>query len=367
MNSGQTPSKVSGLDIKYIIKPLVIIIPLAFAGNIIFVLLASGSSIPVNLKNYNLNYLLAAIALAFMPWPAHAMRVMIWSRAFGRHLSFGDSLKTVVATDVGGAIAPTAIGGSYVKLGLLVRFGFTPGEAALVTLLGTLEDAAFFAIAIPLALAITGAWENPGIKQTAENIITFWPYILAVILGLLSIYVFLLKFGMRKNGGRISFGQASSKGGFLWRLRDKLKVYKSQFADAFEFVKRNHKGTFMLCVFSAGISWICRYSVITLLILGLGLQADPILFFLLQWVVFTLMTAFPTPGAVGGAEISFALIYKGVVPDSAIPIAITAWRFLTFYLLMIVGSSIVVFTGLGKPRRPNEKAANTEIERTFSL
>ena len=38
------------------------------------------------------------------------------------------------------------------------------------------------------------------------------------------------------------------------------------------------------------------------------------LFFLLQWVIFTVMVFVPTPGASGGAEAAFLLVYSALLP-----------------------------------------------------
>jgi uncharacterized protein (TIRG00374 family) len=339
------PEKV--INFSKIVRILIVVIPLAFAGNIIYILLTSELEILQQLRNYSLWYLALAAVLVFIPWLAHSARILIWSVAFDKKMTLSDSFKTAVATDVGGAIAPTAIGGSYVKLALLARFGFSPGEATLVTLLGTLEDAFFFIFAIPISLAITGAWDNPGIRQVGDNIETFWPYLTG--LGLIASLAYVLLKIRRKIGPLRRNGTDPTNMSLVTRIRERIGVYKTQFLTALDFVRRRHIATFIACAFLAGIGWICRYSVITLLAEGLGCDADPILLFMLQWVVFTLMTMFPTPGAVGGAELSFALIYRGVLPAESIPILMGGWRFLTFYLLMIVGAIIVLLTGIGNP------------------
>ena len=85
----------------------------------------------------------------------------------------------------------------------------------------------------------------------------------------------------------------------------------------------------------------------------------------MQWVVFTLMTLFPTPGAVGGAEVSFALIFRGIVPTGVIPLLTTAWRFLTFYLIMVAGAGIIVLFGVGRspsPIMPVDQGIDEELE-----
>ena len=73
-------------------------------------------------------------------------------------------------------------------------------------------------------------------------------------------------------------------------------------------------------------------------------HVDPVLFFLLQWVVFTAMSVVPTPGGSGGAEAVFVLVYSALLPDAVIGIATAGWRFLTFYVQLALGS--ILFTGM---------------------
>ena len=86
------------------------------------------------------------------------------------------------------------------------------------------------------------------------------------------------------------------------------------------------------------VQWLSRHSVITVLVWSLGIPADPGLFWLLQWVVFTTMTLVPTPGAAGGAEAIFALVFGPLLPPSAVGWLVMGWRLLTFYILLLAGA-----------------------------
>jgi len=354
MNTDAPLVRPTGLNINRIIRIVSIIIPLALAGNIIYMFLASDFSIIGGIGNYAILYLSLAFILVFMPWITHSLRISLWGRAFGKNLTFGESFRTAVAADLGAAIVPSTIGGSYAKLAILTSFGFSPGEATLVTLLGTVEDALFFAFALPFSFTMTGAWNDPGIRQLARNLGSHWPFLAGLIAFLIIAYFILARVRSRKLTRRLD-RPIETPAGLIHKLWAKLRIYKRQFSDAWKFVRQNHKSTFFACIALAGIGWTCRYSIITLLVLGLGYRADPVLFFLLQWVVFTFMTLFPTPGAIGGAEVSLALVFKGIVPSGIIPILTGVWRFLTFYLIMIVGAIIIMLFGVGRSKQKPEQ------------
>src|SRR5690606_28502095 len=94
------------------------------------------------------------------------------------------------------------------------------------------------------------------------------------------------------------------------------------------------------------VQWIARYSVISALVAYLGYPVQPVLFWLLQWVVFTLMAMIPTPGAAGGAEAAFYLIYSALLPEQVIGLATAGWRFLTFYLQLGLASVLFFLLNL---------------------
>jgi uncharacterized membrane protein YbhN (UPF0104 family) len=117
------------------------------------------------------------------------------------------------------------------------------------------------------------------------------------------------------------------------------------------------KGRFALTWLLTALQWSCRYSVVTALAYFLAPQArvDPVLFFLLQWAVFTALNFVPTPGASGGAEAAFVLVYSALLPARVIGIATAGWRMLTFYFQLALGS--VLFTALNVAEAREQAAA----------
>jgi uncharacterized membrane protein YbhN (UPF0104 family) len=93
----------------------------------------------------------------------------------------------------------------------------------------------------------------------------------------------------------------------------------------------------------SAIQWSARYLVVSAVAWGLGLSVDPALLFVLQCVVFTIMTAVPLPGASGGAEGSFILMHRGLFPLGTAGVLATGWRFLTFHLPVAVAGVVFFF------------------------
>lgn len=350
--------KFNAANVRRLLKILLIIIPLAVAGNIIYVIIATEPGILKHLNNFNGWYLAFAVALVFFPWLAQTSRILIWGRVFKREIKSGQAFRTVLAAEIGAAITPTMLGGGYAKLGFLIGYGFSAAEATLVTFLGTLVDGVFFAIALPISLYWSRAWENPHVVRAWRGLISNWETALIVI-GLLLVILFIIrKLNLTFNKSNLESSEELPRG-FVPRAIARIERFRLDFFSAAGFVLHKGKGAFAACVLVAGIGWCGRYGAISALVFGLGYPVDPVLFFLLQWVVFTTMTMIPTPGAIGGAEISFAFIYNGLIPSAIIPIATSAWRFVTFYLTVGLGS--LIFSLI---RTEN---ANHEIKRDDAL
>ena len=111
---------------------------------------------------------------------------------------------------------------------------------------------------------------------------------------------------------------------FLARTRRRLRNGWRDARGVFLLIARRGKARFALSLSLTAVQWSARYSVISALVAFLGAPMQPVLFWLLQWVVFTLMSFIPTPGAAGGAEAAFYFIYAPFLPHRIIGLATAA-------------------------------------------
>ncbi len=330
-------------DFARIFRLLLWIIPIGMVGNIAFTFLTTDHHLLTSLSRFDFGYFALAMVLALVPWLTSSSRLLIWTQFLGRRLSFRDIFLITLGTELGSAVTPTAVGGGYVKLGLLVRKGFSAGSAASLMTLGSLEDALFFALALPVAATLSSSWNLPIVQSSVQRIISHIERISLLLCAILCI-VGLLFWLLRKVGYRSRLRRSRrlatriNRGGTrIWR--DLTAVYA--------LISNRGKSRFALSMVLTAIQWASRYSVISALLACLGIACDPLRIFLLQWIVFTIMTFIPTPGASAGAEASFFLIYSSLLPGTAIGLITAAWRFLTFYFQLSVGS--IAFLALYRP------------------
>jgi glycosyltransferase 2 family protein len=258
------------------------------------------------------------------------LRLLVWSRFLGYRIPVRELLRMTLVVDLGAAVSPTAIGGEAFKWGLLVGNGVRPGQAATLALLPKVEDAIFFfGFALPFTLVYTQAWRLPAVATSTRLLSGNALLIIGSGLVLAVAAWLALRSVLRGHGGH----RAQRHGTRWWgRLRRRLRHSWQDARGVLWLIVTRGKSRFALTLVFTAAHWIGRYSVISALALFLGLPFDPVLFWLLQWIVFTIMTFVPTPGAAGGAEVAFTAVYATLLPSGVIGIVTAAWRLFTFYV-----------------------------------
>jgi glycosyltransferase 2 family protein len=226
---------------------------------------------------------------------------------------------------------------------MMLRHGIKPGAAASLVLLPKLEEGFFFLFALPAAIIISDSWKLPVVANSLLVLRLNVVPVIAVLMMLVLGGWLLLGGMMRGHGGEGVRGWANAR----WsRVRRKLRRTWREARAVFRVIARRGKRLLAFSLVLTAVQWTARYSVISALALFLGFPFDPVLFWLLQWVVFTIMSFIPTPGATGAAEIAFTAVYAALLPAGVIGIATAAWRFFTFYVP--VGLAAVLFPILGR-------------------
>ncbi|MFP4624165.1 MAG: hypothetical protein ACLFRX_08320 [Gemmatimonadota bacterium] len=141
-----------------------VVVPLGVLGNLVFTYLATDRDVLTSLGAFPRTWLLLALGLALVPWLTNTLRLLIWTRFLGYRVGGLEAFRMTLAVDLGASVSPTAVGGGFLKWGMLVERGVPPGAAASLIALPTVEDAIFFALALPTAFVLTAAWEvvEPG-------------------------------------------------------------------------------------------------------------------------------------------------------------------------------------------------------------
>lgn len=335
----EPPEATAPRSFDRLFKTALAIIPIGVLGNIVFSILVTDRDVLRSLDDFPRQYLLIAVVLALVPWLTNTLRVLIWTHFLGFKLRLREAFQLTLAVDLGAAVSPTALGGGFFKWGMLVQRGVSPGAAASLATFPSIEDAVFFSVAVPVAIVHTRAWDLPVFEQVAGEIRAN-----ALAAGLVAGSIALLTWAVVRwmLAGGLGSRTRDRSIRFVARSRRRLRRMWRDAREVFQLIVDRGKLWFLLSLTITAVQWIARYSVISALIAFLGVPVQPVLFWLLQWVVFTVMSFVPTPGAAGGAEAAFFLIYGALLPEEIIGIATGGWRFLTFYLQL--GLAAVIFS-----------------------
>lgn len=289
------------------------------------------------LRHFPLRYALLLLVMALLPWFTSTIRLSVWMTFLKHPVRFKELFRIILAADVVSAVTPTAVGGGYFKFGWLIKRGVPAGPAASLMILGTLEEYFFFLISVPAVF-----WFSPAARGVFVEIWNKLPAETWRGKDIFS-YVLLPLIGMAL-AGRLAwrFMKEAHKNKLrnFWNgVRQQAKLG----CDTLRFVAAKGGWRFMVTVGLAGVHWLCRCSLLVILLEGLRQQLDAIPVIMSQWLLFMLMNFVPFPGAVGGAEFGFLLFYRALLPENFVGVLSTAWRMLTFTLP--VGLAGLVFMG----------------------
>jgi len=152
-------------------------------------------------------------------------------------------------------------------------------------------------------------------------------------------------------------------GGWLIRLFTRIKAVKDKektlhhfektiddYHTAASYISRyklRAVGSFMISFVNLAFFFVIPY----LLYLAFGNRDFNLLdIFTMQAFLYMAVSFFPTPGGSGAAEGGFLLFFRPFFGGSTY-IAMMIWRFFTYYLMLIVGSLLVVFNEVLSIRR----------------
>ena len=179
-------------------------------------------------------------------------------------------------------------------------------------------------------MTISSSWNHPVFNLISEGIANLNWVLPCLIVGLIG------------GGGLALFCRKVRIEIRRWEgLQEQLKATGADFLNVCRTIGGTGKSRLLLSVIIAGIQWICRNAVAAMLVASLGVEVEFIRFLLLQWLIFILTLFIPTPGATGGSEALFYLIFKPLLPNEILAVTIGGWRFLTFYWVMIISAILL--------------------------
>jgi len=293
------------------------------------------------LEGFNIWWLFACVAALLLYWLADAMLLHDITHYMYQKVSFGQSLKVGLIGLYYCALTPSSTGGQPMQVVYMRRNNIPVGTAT------SIVSIKFVIYELSLCtLYIAGMCLRGSYFYTYHNE-AFWLAVLGFAINLAAVVVIILALVNQKLVLKIGCAVIS----LLARL--KIVKKKEQTIENFEhtiedyheaatYIAR-HKmrafGSFWISVLNLSFLFVIPY----LIYLSFGFSANNVLdIFTMEAMLFLAVSFFPLPGAAGASEGGF-LLFFGPFFGAVTGVAMLIWRFLTYYMMLIVGSLLVVF------------------------
>lgn len=326
-------------NLSNILRKLGIFIAIGVCLHILFVLYTTDKELLNIVKTLHFSYVALIMVLMVIPWVGYALRIWFWSKFLGESIRLDECLKIVVTAEVASALSPTAVGGAPVKAALLLNKGFKAKNVGFLLSYGVIEDIIFYAMGFILATYFSESLVSK-VLNFLNHFLTTNFKIIITILGLILLYFILKRY--RRLPKFLKIGNFMPKAYYTryYKFRTKLTSNISEIKSTFRFAINHGKWRMLFSFTVLLIQWFSKFSVLLVLLHAFGIDFDVIQTYIRQWFIYITMLFIPTPGASGGAEASFLLIFGQSIPSKLSYLIVSMWRFFTYYYVLISALTI---------------------------
>jgi glycosyltransferase 2 family protein len=207
------------------------------------------------------------------------------------------------------------------RAAVLRRHGLDSARAASLYAVDHIMDLAFFATAFPLALLVFtlgGSLDDP---------LWFALAILGPLSGGVATVIALMRHyrPLMRGMGRV----------LRW-------IIQFRHAIGLLLAMPRHRLA-LLYLYCAG-HWLLRYSVLPLVLFGLGQDVPWSYLFLVQGTLLFAGQLSMLPGGAGGVELGFAALLAAWLDPGTLALGLLLWRFVTFYWYLLLGAPVFAIT-----------------------
>ncbi|MHB1331323.1 MAG: lysylphosphatidylglycerol synthase transmembrane domain-containing protein [Sulfuriferula sp.] len=296
-------------------------------------LLYGGSGLFQRLGSFPLSLLGVVLTMIFVGWNFNAGRLRLMLAGIGQPMTQKRALATVMATEFAICATPAGSGGPLTYVFLLRRHGVAGTSAAALYALDILMDILFFTTAL-LVIALT-------LLIHPQQLQVGWQ--LALLASLLAGAMILAWLAARHYRSTLMW---ASKWHVSPARRRRVLRTLLRFRHGLRLTLAMSRGRlfaiYLLCVGH----WLMRYSILYVLIAGMGRHISWAYSFLIQMLALTAGQFTMLPGGSGGVELSFTALLAPVLDPATLGAVLLMWRFATYYWYLIAGAPVfALFAG----------------------
>lgn len=295
--------------------------------------LLGGDELLPRLKAFDGGLLATLLGMILLCWVINAVRLRLLLGQHGAQLGRVRSLGVVMATEFAICTTPGGSGGPLTLMALLARDRIGPARSGAVFAMDQLNDLLFFFCAM---LAIAGYALFHTLGRSQQGMLLGSALLLCsalLVIGALLRY----RHGVMRFNGRLL-----RRLGMSPRRRRRWARKLLRFIHALAQTWRLPKRTLALVFALTCAHWSLRYSVLYLVLRGLGVELSWIPSFLVQMLSLSAGQFSLLPGGAGAAELTSASLLTPLVGSSTAAAAILIWRAVTYYFYLLAGGPVFV-------------------------
>lgn len=307
------------------------------------------------IARFSVWWLVACIGALLFYWLTDALLLYDITSYMYKREPFRRALKVGIIGLYYGALTPFATGGQPMQVMYLKRSKMPMGTATCVVCIK------FVVYELSLCALYLAAMVLRGSYYYANYNEVFWFAMMGFVVNLVAVFFIILTIINKRLV--LNIGAAMIR--FLTRVKIIKEPEKTQgnfcktiddYHTAAAYISRYKLRailSFFISVINLGFFFVIPYFIY----LAFGnTDYGLIEIFTMQSLVYLAVSFFPTPGSAGAAEGGF-LLFFGPIFGKSVAIAMLIWRFFTYYLMLIVGSLLVVFDELFSIRKRGREAA----------
>jgi uncharacterized protein (TIRG00374 family) len=295
---------------------------------------------------FNVVFLFLAISFRLLALVFWGLRIQLMSRSLGYKVPLPHCVNMVLAGLLVGTITPGSAGGEPVRVHELYRSGVKIGDGAAIVIIERILDGVVLTLMGVILMAVITEY----VLATFGPALIFLVVVAWIVMAMFLVVPLLIirypewtKRQLRKLVNwlvpKLSF----------WRSAKRLGEVADREIDNLFISARRFIGTARMGLLQGGIMtalfWITEFTVASFILMGLGFGPFLVQSFFFQIVIAIIGMLPLTPGSTGITEISTSSLYALIIPTASIGVFVLLWRFVTFYLNILLGfaASLAIF------------------------
>ncbi|MFW6287793.1 MAG: lysylphosphatidylglycerol synthase transmembrane domain-containing protein [bacterium] len=282
------------------------------------------------------------------------MKFKVMISATGNKISLREAMNLHLAGSFISNVTPMATGGGPFQIYFLIKRGINLGQGTMIVVTQFIMRIFFFTFASIIFFIFFNDLISPGVLPSYIFYLTIGVgFVITLSLIILSIVPavsdFLIHLLFKNNFLKKLVKKSYKLKRWIVNGRRELR----EFHESMELLV-SHKDKLFLLALSTIVFWTSIFLIIPVILNGLGHEPHYLRSYVMQTIFNLVIYYMPTPGASGVAEVGFASIFVSFIPRGIIGLVTFLWRFVTFYMILIIGG-VVAFRELGWNRRQKDE------------